>query len=186
MISTSTAVPGKTGHYAPIAVFLHWLMAILIVGMLGLGWYMMSIEDEPGSSWYFDLHKSIGVIIVVIVTLRGVWRLGHQAGALPARVPRWQAIASRVTHWLLYLAMIVMPIFGIIGALFSEKGTALFGYTAPRLLTANRDIAETLFSAHSVLAWLLTGLISVHVLAALKHLVIDKDGVFQRMWFSKN
>lgn len=183
MPSSSPVAMGKTSHYAPIAVFLHWALAILTFGMVGLGWYMMSIEDVPGSGWYFDLHKSIGIIIAVLVLLRGVWRLGHKPEALPASVPSWQATASRAIHWLLYVAMVAMPLAGAIGAMLSKSGIAFFGLTMPRLFAPNHDFAELFFTAHSIIAWVMVGLISAHVLAAIKHLVIDKDGVFQRMWF---
>ena len=184
MTSSSSITAGKTTRYAPVAILLHWALAILIIGMIGLGWYMLSIEEEPGSGWYVDLHKSIGIIIAVLVLLRVVWRLGHQPQALPDSVPGWQATGSRMTHWLLYGAMIVMPIVGIAGALFSKNGITFFGLTMPRLFPPDHAVAEIFFSVHSVVAWGLVGLIAVHVLDALKHILINKDRVFQRMLLS--
>lgn len=183
MLSSPPVSTVNTGRYAPIAIFLHWALAVLIIGMIGLGWYMMSIEDTPGSSWYFDLHKSIGLITAGLILVRAAWRIGHKPEALPASVPRRQATASRAIHWLLYVAMAAMPLVGIIGAMFSKSGIALFGLTMPRLFAPNHDVAEIFFTAHSIIAWVMVGLISAHVLAAIKHLVMDKDGVFQRMWF---
>lgn len=183
MTTISTAATDRATHYAPIAVFLHWVLAILIIGMIGLGWYMMSIEHEPGSGWYFDLHKSIGIVTALLILLRAAWRLGHTPDPLPFSVPPWQAAGSRAIHWLLYVAMIAMPLVGAIGAMLSKSGVVFFGRTLPRLFTPDHDLAEIFFTVHSVTAWILVGLISLHVLAAVKHLVIDKDGVFQRMWF---
>ena len=175
----------RPASYAPLAILLHWTLAILIIGMIPLGWYMMSIEDDPGSAWYFNLHKSIGLIIAGLVLLRLVWRLGHQPAPLPASIPPWQVSASKAGHGLLYAAMIAMPFFGIVGSMLSKKDFLFFGILLPRVFEPNHDLAEIFFGAHSVTTWILVGLISLHALAGLKHLVIDRDGVFQRMWFSR-
>ena len=183
MSSIYSATMGKTSPYAPIAVFLHWVLAFLFFVLIGLGWYMMSIEDEPGSGWYFDLHKSVGTVAAMLILVRAAWRLANTPDALPFNVPLWQAAGSRAIHWLLYVAMVAMPLAGIAGAMLSKSGVNFFGWTIPRLFAPNHDLAEVFFGAHSIIAWAFVGLISIHVLAALKHLVIDKDGVFQRMWF---
>ncbi|MFZ3142294.1 cytochrome b [Polaromonas sp.] len=175
----------QTSSYAPLAVVLHWTLVVLIIGMIPLGWYMMEIEDDPGSAWFFNLHKSIGLVLAGLVLLRLLWRLGHSPAPLPASVAPWQATASKAGHWLLYAAMIAMPAFGIIGSLLTERGIVFFGIPLPSVLQANHDLAELFFEAHSVTIWILIGLVTVHALAGLKHLLIDKDGVFQRMWFSR-
>jgi cytochrome b561 len=185
MNSFTQVEDASLARYTPLAIFLHWLLAVLIVAMIGVGWYMMSIEDEPGSDWYFNLHKSVGIVVAVLIVLRLAWRLGHRPHALPSSVARWQATASRATHWLLYLAMLAMPIAGFIGALLSKSGIVFFGWQVPRLMAENHDLSEIFFDAHSVIAWILVALIVLHVLAGLKHLVYDKDGVFQRMWLLK-
>ena len=175
----------KTDIYSPLAMLLHWTLAVLIIGMVALGWYMTEIEDDPGSAWFFNLHKSIGLVIAGLVLLRLVWRLGHRPAPLPASLPSWQVSLSRATHWLLYAAMVAMPLFGIIGALLSKKGIVFFGTALPRVFEANHDLAEIFFDAHSITAWILVALVSLHVLAGLKHLLVDKNGVFQRMWFAR-
>ena len=181
---TPTPTPTPT-TYAPLAKLLHWTLAVLLVGMVALGWYMTAIEDDPGSDWFFNLHKSIGLVIAALVLLRLVWRLGHRPADLPASVPPWQARASRATHRLLYAAMVAMPTFGIIGSLLSKDGIVFFGATLPRVFTANHDLAEIFYGAHSITAWLLVGLVALHVSAGLKHLLVNRDGVFQRMWFGR-
>lgn len=170
--------------YTVTARGLHWLMSVLIVGMLALGWYMMSIEDEPGSDWYFSLHKLIGITLLLLVVLRLLWRWANKPGLLPTHIPRWQVIASKVSHYLLYGTMFAMPIAGLLGALFSKDGLAFFGLQLP-LVSSNHDLSELFFSIHSIIAWVFVGLISLHLLAALKHLFINKDAVFQRMWMGK-
>ena len=180
--NVSSSVKDAQAAYTGTSRALHWLVAILLFGMFALGWYMTAIEDDPGSSWYFLLHKSIGIIVILLVITRVFWRFGNQPPALPNQLPRWQVIASKISHWSLYGAMIAMPIAGLTGSLFSKGGLAFFGVQLPRVFAANHDLSEFFFWAHSTIAWVLAGLISLHVLAALKHLFVNKDGVFQRMW----
>jgi cytochrome b561 len=183
---TPSSIPTlSTRPYAPLAVLLHWTLAVLFIGMIALGWYMMSIEEAPGSAWYFNLHKSIGLIIAGLVLLRLVWRLGHPPTPLPASIAHWQVNAAKAGHRLLYAAMIAMPFFGIVGSMLSKKDFLFFGIALPHVFQVNHDLAELFFEAHSVTTWILVGLISIHALAGLKHLLIDKDGIFQRMWFSR-
>ena len=178
-------VPEPQAAYTRASRGLHWLMAILIISMFVLGWFMMSIENDPGSDRYFMLHKSIGIIVLLLAFLRLLWRFGNQPGPLPEQLPSWQVRASKISHWLLYGAMIAMPLAGLMGALFSEDGMALFGFQLPKILAANHDLSELLFSMHSAIAWGFVGLMSLHVLAALKHLFVNNDGVFQRMWLQE-
>jgi cytochrome b561 len=182
MKSDANARSPTITRYDLVAVSFHWVLAVLIPGMIALGWYMMSIEKQPGSPWYFNLHKSIGLVIIALVLLRLLWRLTHKPPTLPSTVPGWQATAARWVQWLLYAAMIVMPLVGLTGALFSKGGIKFFGSAIPRLVAPDHGISETFFTAHSFIAWVLVVLISLHVLGGLKHLLIDKDGVFQRMW----
>lgn len=175
-----------TWHYGPLAIGLHWLIAILIIGLIGLGWYMMSVEDEPGSGWLFDLHKSFGLTVFGLIVLRIIWRASHRPEGLPDSVPAWQAKISTILHWALYACMIIMPVTGYLGASHQKKAPKFFGLDTPVWATPNHDIAEQFFTIHSITVWVLVTLISLHVLAGLKHLLIDKNKVFQRMWFSRS
>lgn len=174
---------GAGWRYSALAIALHWLMALLIAGLLGVGWYMMAIEDEPGSGWYFDLHKSFGLVALMLVVLRLLWRARHAPAALPAVMPAWQRAAAVLTHWLLYACMLLMPLLGFIGASYSKRGVSFFGWKLPAWMVPDHDMAEQYFDLHGTLAWVLVVLVALHAVAALKHLVKDKDGVFQRMWF---
>lgn len=169
-------------RYSTPAIFFHWILAILIPALIGLGWYMMSVEDDPASGWLFDLHKSLGIAVAMLVVLRIVWRLGHIPALLPKAVPSWQAHAARLGHKVLYLLMVLMPVTGYLGASFSKDGVAFFGIPTPQWASPNHALQEQFFTVHSALAWALVIVIAVHILGALKHLWSDKDGVFQRMW----
>jgi cytochrome b561 len=171
--------------YTPVAILLHWAMTVLIAAMVGLGWYMTSIEEQPGSQRYFELHMSIGLIVAALLLYRVFWRLTHRPPALPATMPAWQRAAARATHGFLYAAMALMPITGFIGASLATSGVVFFGHPLPRWLMADHDAAEQLFSIHSLTATLLVAAVALHILAGLKHLMLDKDGVFQRMWIAR-
>ncbi|MDB5945322.1 MAG: putative cytochrome [Ramlibacter sp.] len=169
-------------RYGRPAITLHWLLAVLMIGMTGLGWYMMTIEKQPQGPWYFDLHRSIGLVVFVLVLLRVLWRLGHRPAPLPAAVPRWQVTLSSITQYLLYACMVVMPVTGFVGSSYSKAGVRFFGMALPVWAVPSRATAAWFFSVHSITVWILVGLIVLHAAGGLKHLLIDRDQVFQRMW----
>jgi cytochrome b561 len=170
-------------RYGVPAIVLHWLLALLIAAMVALGWYMTTIDRQPQGPWYFDLHRSVGLLVGGLVSLRLLWRLSHGPAPLPARLPRWQVQLSSITHWLLYACMIVMPITGFIGASYSRSGVRFFGLLLPGWSAPSREVAHLFFNIHSAAAWVLVGLVVLHAAAGLKHLLVDRDAVFQRMWF---
>jgi cytochrome b561 len=118
-------------RYGNPAIFFHWVLALLITIMIALGWYMMSVEEEPGSDWLFKLHISIGITAAALIAMRVIWRLKHAPTALPSSLPVWQARASRHTHKLLYLLLILMPTTGYLGASFSGDAVEYFGVPTP-------------------------------------------------------
>ncbi len=180
-LKQESALAGRPWRYAAPAVVLHWLLAVLLATLLGVGWYMMSIEHEPGADWYFNLHKSVGIVVFGLVLLRLLWRLGHRPAPLPAYMPAWQVKLALATEWALYGCMFLMPLLGFLGASYSRDGVIFFGIPLPAWVTPSHDTAETFFELHENLAWIMVGLISLHVAGALKHLVIDKDDVVKRM-----
>jgi len=176
------ATPPAPWRYSTPAIVLHWLLAALIVFMTVLGWLMMEVEHEPGGERWFVLHKSIGLILLALVALRVLWRLGHRPEALPADVPRWQVRLSAVTQVLLYLLMIAVPLAGLLGSMYSKAGLTFFGNDLPRWVAADRASAKQFFELHETLVWVLVACVAVHVAGGLKHLLVDHDQVFARMW----
>jgi cytochrome b561 len=145
----------------------------------------MEIEKNPGSAWYFDLHKSVGLVIALLVAVRLAWRLTHRAQTLPATVPMWQGKLALAAQVSLYVLMLLVPLTGYLGASYSKAGVRLFGVSTPRWALPNHDISEQIFDIHSALVWVLVTFVVIHALGALKHLLLDKDQVFQRMWFQR-
>lgn len=180
-----SSTPGRDHvlwRYTRTAVWLHWLLAVVLAAQVGLGWYMLSIEDQPNSGFYFNLHKSIGLVIATLVVLRIFWRLTHPRRALPDDTPGWERALAATSQALLYVVMVAMPVTGYLGASYSKHPVALFGLPLPTWATPNHDLQEQFFGFHGNLAWVLVGIVGLHLLGALKHLLVDHDGVFQRMW----
>ena len=167
------------------AILLHWLLAALIVFMAALGWSMMAVEHEPGAERWFDLHKSVGLIVFTLVLLRLLWRAFHRPAPLPAGLPRWQLLLSHAVQWLLYATMVLLPVTGILGAGFSRAGLAFFGTGLTRWAAPDRHTAHEFFEIHEALVWPTVALVVLHTLAALKHRFVDRDEVFGRMWFAR-
>jgi len=171
-------------RYSTPAIVLHWLLALLIVFMAALGWWMMTVEHEPGGERWFDLHKSIGLVVFTLVLLRILWRIFHRPEPLPAGMARWQVVLAEGVQWLLYVAMVLLPVTGIVGASYSRAGLAFFGTALPRWVEANRATAHQFFEWHETLVWITVVLVVLHAAGAVKHLV-DRDRIFQRMWFGR-
>jgi cytochrome b561 len=174
---------GNIRRYTKPAIAFHWLIAVLVLGMIGLGWYMGDIpRGTPDRTFFFNLHKSIGVTTAILVLIRLWWRWKNPPPLLPAFIPAWQAQASRISHSLLYLCLILMPLSGFSASQFTKYGVTYFGLFKIRPMGwENKEIYSFLQGIHGVTATLLVVLVAVHILAALKHLLINRDGVFQRM-----
>lgn len=173
-------------RYTVTAVGLHWLIALLIAGGFGLGWFMTDLPLSPAKLKYYAWHKWIGVSVFLLAVLRLAWRLGHAAPALPAGMPDWQRRASNWSHGLLYLLIFVLPLSGWLYSSASGYPVVYLGLVQlPDLVGKNKELAGLLHELHELLAWAMLSLVTVHVAAALKHQFLDRDGLMGRMWFGR-
>lgn len=170
-------------RYSTPAIALHWLVAILVLAMIGLGLYMTDIpRGTPERTFFYNLHKSIGVTVAVLVLIRLWWRFRNPPPPLPSSVPAWQVQGSKLSHALLYLCLILMPLSGFSASQFTKYGVLYFGlFKIPPMGWENKVIYDFLQGIHGVTAVLLITLVVIHVAAALKHLLFDRDKVFLRM-----
>ena len=185
IINDSAAAPqaGTPSRYTWQAIALHWLLAVLIIGMLWLGFSLEDIpRDTPARGYYVNLHKSFGVLVLLLVLLRMAWRATHKAPPLPAGMPRWQEQAAVWSHRLLYLCMLLQPLSGYLGSAFGKFGVKFFGIPLPQWAWESKPVQSFFGTIHGVVAVTLLVLVALHVAAALKHLLVDRDQVFQRMW----
>jgi cytochrome b561 len=171
-------------RYHPLSIALHWIIVVLVIAQLALGWWMIDIpKNPPGprASW-FNVHKSIGLTIGALMLLRLGWRLRHGAPPLPASLPGWQRTSAHVSHFLLYACLILQPLWGYLGSTFTKYPIKYFGLPLPHWGWDSPSLKDLFSVLHLATACLLMAVIAVHVAAALKHLIVDRDGVFQRMW----
>lgn len=177
-------------RYGAVAVTLHWLIALGIIGMLALGKYMADLPNsDPSKFDLIQLHKSFGITILALSLLRVVWRLVNKVPALPAHMPTWERWAANASHVLLYVLIIAIPVTGWMVVSASPLGipTIWFGqFEVPHLPGlqgfADQHAAEDqLKETHELLGNLMIFLLVVHVAAALKHHFWDRDDVLVRM-----
>lgn len=176
-------------RYGDTAVFFHWIIAFLIIGLLAVGKFMTQLEEnDPLRFELTQWHKSFGVSVLVLSVLRIIWRITHNPPPEIDTIPAWQQKVANITHWLLYGLMFALPITGwvMVSASPLNIDTILFGVVEwPHLPLQGVENAESLSAAfHEYHEWASTILILLllaHIGAALKHHLIDKDTVLIRM-----
>lgn len=171
-------------RYGGVAIALHWLVAALVLGQLALGWWMIDLPKSPPGlrAGWFNVHKSIGLTIGLLMLGRLWWRSRHAPPPLPASLPRLQVLAARANHAALYVCLLLMPLSGYLGSVFSGYPIKYFGIVLPQWGWASPTLKEFFSGVHLATVWVLMALIALHLGAALKHLLVNRDGVFARMW----
>ena len=170
-------------RYGRVAMALHWGIALLALFQIGLGWWMLDLPKSPAGlrAGWFNVHKSIGITIGLLMLARLGWRLGHVPPPLPASLPRWQARAARLSHGLLYSALVMQPLVGYLGSSFTRYPIKYFGIALPHWGWEAPALKQFCSNLHFALACLITALVALHIAAALKHLLAG-DGIYRRMW----
>ncbi|WP_207004499.1 cytochrome b [Trinickia mobilis] len=170
-------------YYSGVAIGLHWLIALLIGGGFYLGWIMTDIPGfTPRKLEYFSWHKWIGVTVFVLVMVRVTWRVTHRAPALSHGIAGWQRGAAHLAHFLLYTLMVLIPISGYFYSSAAGVQVVYLGLVPlPPLIDPNDAIKGTLRLIHMALTYTLLALVTLHVLAVLKHQFFDRDDTLARM-----
>ena len=165
------------------AILLHWGVAFLLMTQFLIGLDMVDIPKGLDSSrpFWFNTHKSIGIVLGCLILFRLYWRLRSGVPESQASSPTWERIAANLSHILLYLCMILMPISGLVGSLFSKYDLLFVGIKIPKFFEHDAFIKELMTITHQWTAYFFLTIICIHILAAIKHLLIDCDGVFERM-----
>ena len=193
-------IKNTTQHYGWVAVALHWAIGLAIIAMIPLGMYFhqlvhqaemvvageLMVDDFGAFFIWIDtvavMHKSIGLTIMVLAAVRLVWRAMNPVPPLPDNLKWWERIAAHATHHGLYLLMFLMPLTGWLGsAAEGISGSFFFLFPIPAPVPASEVLAGILIGAHDIFSKLLILAIVLHVGAAMKHLVVLKDGVMRRM-----
>ena len=171
----------EPGRWSTVAKTFHWVMALLILGNGIFAFWMDGLKPSLNKINMFALHKSIGLTVLALFLLRLLWRLADRRPAEdPA--PRWQRLAARVVHGLLYLLIVSIPLTGWI--FNSAHGFPLQYFklfNLPALADKDPDLQQLMFDVHLYLFWFLVLVLVAHVGGALKHHFIDRDDTLRRM-----
>lgn len=172
----------NTKAYGSIAKAFHWIMFLLVVAMLCVGFYMVGLEATPDKFKIYGWHKSFGATLLFLALLRVLWRFTNPVPLLPKHLNSAQRFAAKATHILLYTLLIVMPLSGWLMSSAAGFSVSFFGlFTLPNLIAADKEVLAFLKEAHEILALLLIGLAMLHIAAALLHHFYYKDNVLRRM-----
>lgn len=169
-------------RYSTVSLVLHWLIAALVVTQVALISAHEATEG-PLSREFVNIHKSVGLGILVLTLARLGWRIANPAIPIPDSTPRWQRLVARGTHGLFYVFLIAMPLVGWAASSAAGREILWFGlFEWPALpIGGGRETAGQLMDLHELAAKGLYVLIFLHVAGALKHHFIDRDNVLHRM-----
>ncbi|MBY0407177.1 MAG: cytochrome b [Rickettsiales bacterium] len=176
-----------TARYHGLAIALHWVMALAFFGMLGSGLTMANVDMDKGRLFaLYQWHKSLGVLLLMAFFLRLAVRIWHKPPALPLSMGAWERKAAHAGHWALYGWMLALPLSGWLVVSSSPYGipTIVFGWFEwPHIPFAvgNSAINEIAEEAHELLAFSFMVLIAGHIIAVVKHAVMEKENLLPRM-----
>ncbi len=172
-------------RYTPVAIGLHWLLALMIVGSLSLGLYMSGQPFSPTRLKLYNWHKWAGVTILALSALRLLWRLTHRPPVdLP--MPAWQQRAAHGAHLALYALFFAVPLAGWAYSSAAGFPVVWFGLVPlPDFVPVDRALSESLKPLHRWLAYALAAVVLLHIAGALKHHFIDRDGLLRRMLLAR-
>tara|TARA_B100001287_G_C22455827_1_gene422681 strand:+ start:104 stop:658 length:555 start_codon:yes stop_codon:yes gene_type:complete len=173
--------------YHKSIIILHWLIAIVVLTLIALGLNMVDIErGTPQRAFYYNLHKSFGVTLLLLMIARIYFRIKFKSPPLPSSVSLLQQTFAKASHFILYISLVLMPLSGLIASQFTKYGVKYFGlFKIPPLFSENKFYYDLFQNLHKAFAIIIMIMICIHILAAFKHIFVDKDDIFQRISLSK-
>jgi cytochrome b561 len=171
-------------RYGLVAKTLHWVVALLIVALIPLGWYMIRLDYyDPWSHDTLEFHKALGMVVLLLASILVSWQIARYRTRNPVPRKRWEALAAKTTHTLLYALMLVVPATGYAISTSAGAGVSIFGlFEIPAVLAKSVPLRDAAISIHYYFAYGSVGLIVLHVAGALKHHFIDKDDTLKQMF----
>jgi cytochrome b561 len=175
------------GHDAAIysapARAMHWITAALVLTLIPAGIAMGNAAPGPTADFLFNLHRSLGVLLIPVVLARLAWRVTHSPPLLPPDMPFIMYLAAELTHFALYVLLIVQPILGWIATSAYRAPVVVFGlFELPPIWAEDRAFSDRLFGAHRLLGFAMAALILAHIAGALFHQFVRRDNLLARMW----
>lgn len=178
-------------RYNGVAMMLHWLIALAVGCMIPFGWWMSDLPKGADKLMFFQIHKSVGLTILMLSLIRLVWRLTHTPPPYPPEMKAWEKRAASALHWGFYVLIIAMPLAGwlMVSSSTLDIPTRYFFLfqwpdlpILPNLGHDTKEALEGVFETiHSKMAWVIIVFVTIHVLAALKHQFYGKIDELQRM-----
>jgi cytochrome b561 len=169
-------------EYSTTAKFFHWTAALLVLTIVPMGLLMGRIPEGLLQDNLFFLHKSLGALILFIMTLRIIYRFAHGAPTPEPTLKPWEHVAAETVHWSLYAMLIATPMIALWGYSVYGQAAPFFGiFQIPPFTAKNEHLAEQIFYIHGWMGWAVGALLCLHIAAALNHHFIRGDGVLRRM-----
>ncbi|HQV03965.1 MULTISPECIES: cytochrome b [unclassified Novosphingobium] len=176
--------PNSAARYSRGAIALHWIIALLIVLNFVVAWLSEDMPKEDAAIMMGN-HKAIGITILALTAVRIIWKLTHKTPPLVETLKAWEAALAKVTHGLMYLLMLAIPLagWGLSSAWGKGKPVSMFGlFDVPALpVGSDKPTVGMFHELHEITATLMLVLFALHVGAALKHHLVDKDSTLRRM-----
>ncbi|KTC78607.1 cytochrome b [Legionella cincinnatiensis] len=174
-------IKNSTTHFGIVAILLHWIIALLIIGLLALGLYMVPLPWSPEKLKFYGWHKEYGFLVLFLAIFRIIWRMSNEMPELA--LPWLEKIAARSMHWAFYGFMFAMPITGWLITSSAGLPASFFGlFTLPNLVAPDENKRILFEWIHQWLGYALIAAICMHAAAALKHHFINKDDILRRMF----
>lgn len=171
-------------HFGVIAKVFHWSIALLMIGLIWLGWYMVDLNYYH--PWHNDAlsgHKSLGMIALTLALAKLFWGLYSPAPSLTQSRRAWEGAVTRASHAILTAAMLVLPVSGYVISTSAGDAVAVFDwFTVPAVFVANERVLDVAIDIHYYIAYATAILVVLHAGAAIKHQIIDGDGTLRRMF----
>lgn len=170
-------------EYGWVSIVIHWLMAIVIIGLFALGWYMVELT-------YYDslyrtlpfIHKSVGILLAGLFLFRFLWRLFNPSPKPVPGTSPLEEVAAKVVHRMFYLLITLIVISGYLISTADDSSISVFDvFSVPATITSIPEQEDNAGLVHEILAYILIGMVALHAGAALKHHFINRDETLRRM-----
>jgi len=168
--------------YGSIAKFFHWLIALLVIILLIVGYSMDQIGDKSIKLQVFNLHKLFGLTVLALITLRLLWRWANPVPLLPPEMALWEKTLEKTVKLFFYIALFIMPLSGWTFSTAAGHPPHIGSYTlAAPFVPLSKTLADQIFNIHAAFAVIVIGLLCLHIAGAFKHHFINKDNILLRM-----
>ena len=171
----------RTGEYHGFSKLIHWITALIILGLLPLGFYMTLMDFSETKLTLYGLHKSFGLLVLILAFVRVFsWVIVRKPTHLDSHA-LWERIAAKLAHVILYLSLFLMPVSGWVMSSAGGFPIAFFGIPVPHVMEKSEEIFKLSRQVHEFSSYALIAVIGIHVLGALKHHFVDRDTTLRRM-----